>query len=64
MVKYILLPATRLTSRKILIEQKIKKRTGPALYSMYSVYTLTTARLLLHNVHNESQSILNDILRD
>jgi hypothetical protein len=26
------LPATRLASRKILIEQNIKKRTGPSLY--------------------------------
>jgi hypothetical protein len=27
-----LLPATRLASRKILIEQNIKRRTGPALH--------------------------------
>jgi hypothetical protein len=27
-----LLPATRLASRKILIEQNIQRRTGPALY--------------------------------
>ncbi len=30
-VHWDLLPATRLASRKILIEQNIKKRTGPAL---------------------------------
>jgi hypothetical protein len=27
-----LLPATKLASRKILIEQNIKRRTGPALF--------------------------------
>jgi hypothetical protein len=31
-VHWDLLPATRLASRKILIEQNIKRRTGPALY--------------------------------
>jgi hypothetical protein len=31
-----LLPATRLASRKILIEQYIKKRTGPALWLLCS----------------------------
>jgi hypothetical protein len=30
-----LLPATGLASRKILIEQNIKRRTGPELYSTY-----------------------------
>jgi hypothetical protein len=29
------LPATSLASRKILIEQNIKKRTGPALWLLY-----------------------------
>jgi hypothetical protein len=33
-----LLPATRLASRKILIEQNIKKRTGPALCVLCDVY--------------------------
>ncbi len=31
-VRWSLLPATRLASRKILIEQNIKRRTGPAPY--------------------------------
>ncbi len=31
-VRWSLLPATRLASRKMLIEQNIKRRTGPALY--------------------------------
>ncbi len=30
-----LLPATRLASREILIEQNFKKRTGPALWVLY-----------------------------
>jgi hypothetical protein len=33
-----LLPATRLASRKILIEQNIKKRTGPALCVLCAPY--------------------------
>jgi hypothetical protein len=34
-----LLPATRLASREILIEQNIKKRTGPALCVLCGYYT-------------------------
>jgi hypothetical protein len=31
------LPVIRQTNRKILIEQNIKRRTGPALYYMYNL---------------------------
>jgi hypothetical protein len=36
------LPTTRLASRKILIEQNIKKRTGPALCVLCGLTTLVT----------------------
>jgi hypothetical protein len=42
------LPATRLASRKILIEQNIKKRMGPAL-CVFCVCTVQTVGVL--NVH-------------
>jgi hypothetical protein len=37
------LPATRLASRKILIEQNIKKRTGPALCVLCGTYYTVTS---------------------
>jgi hypothetical protein len=37
-VHWNLLPVTRLASRKILVEQNIKKRTGPALCVLRSHY--------------------------
>jgi hypothetical protein len=39
------LPATRLASRKILIEQNIKKWTGPALYVQYSVVSTMNKKI-------------------
>jgi hypothetical protein len=39
-----LLPATRLASRKILIEQNIKKRTGPALCVLCGLTNCQTKR--------------------
>jgi hypothetical protein len=45
------LPATRLASRKILIEQNIKKRTGPALCVLCAVdCAVQVARCTVHGV--------------
>jgi hypothetical protein len=41
-----LLPATRLASRKILIEQNIKKRTGPALCVLCGPVSTSSANRL------------------
>jgi hypothetical protein len=50
-VHWSLLPATRLASRKILIEQNIKRQTGPALYV-----------ISLLDVHSSPENLLKKVL--
>jgi hypothetical protein len=70
-----LLPATRLASRKILTEQKIKKRTGPALWLLCGSNLATecikkaerTRNVLgihkrkqnIHSIHRGSRNVLS-----
>jgi hypothetical protein len=44
------LPATRLASRKILIEQNIKKRTGPTLCVLCALHAPTVQLRSVHAV--------------
>jgi hypothetical protein len=52
-VHWYLLPATRLGSSKIFIEQNIKRRTGPALY----VFSLLAYRTLVYTVYTPQSPV-------
>jgi hypothetical protein len=55
------LPATRLASRKILIEQNIKKRTGPAL-CVLCVYNLSLPPIPRAPQHFLNQLIFHNVV--
>ncbi len=55
------LPATRPASRKIIIEQNIKKRTGPALCVFCGLYRTITDRCLYSPSVTNRQGVTDDI---
>ncbi len=54
-----LLPATRLASRKILIEQNIKKRTAPALCVLCGFWSDQIVSQRIHIIHPTFHTLIS-----